>query len=255
MTLRTALFAAVLLFVSGCDEPPGLPPPVGEPPSLASISISPSDVDVADLPDDAISGGRARFMVSIEVEMRSMGSGVEEMRYTIRRPDRRNGGILTTGLLQNSGDRFHGAVPLELPLGAVGNYQVVVSARGVGGSLSNSVAAMLHYRADGSAPVIEDVVATPNPFRPPGILTVVVTASDPDGLENIAGVFGQTPAGGEFQLFDDGTTFGDEVAGDGRFTARFDVETATPGIQTFRFWAIDLIGLQSDVVAYDVVIE
>jgi hypothetical protein len=255
VTLRFALVAAMLLFVSACDEPPGLPPPTGEPPALASISVTPSDVDVTDLSEGAVSEGRVRFTVEIEVEARSAGSGIEEIRYTIRRPDRLSGGIVTTGTLQANGNRYNASVDIDLPVGAVGNYQVVVTARGPGGTLSNQMAAMLRYRADGSAPVIEEVVATPNPFRPPGTLTIIVTASDPDGLENIAGVFGETPTGAEFELFDDGQTFGDEVAGDGRFTARFDVDAATPGTQTFRFWAIDLIGLRSEVVEYEVVIE
>jgi hypothetical protein len=252
---RLFLVVSLVLFVSACDQPPGLPPPTSHPPELGALTISPSEVNIGELDPGSISEGGVTFTVDMRAGIRSTGGGIEEVRYTIRRPDRQQGGILTTGNLSPDGDGYGGTAMVTLPAGAVGNYQVVVTARGVDGSLSNEAAAMLRYRAEGSAPVIENVEASPNPLTPPATLTIIVTASDPDGLENIAAVYGLTPAGSQFELFDDGESFGDEVAGDGRFTARFDVPSATPGSQTFRFWAVDRIGLESEVVEYDVVIQ
>jgi hypothetical protein len=256
--VRHYLLTGVMLavFLAACDSPPGEPLGQERPPELGALSVSPARIDFADLTDDQVEDGRINVDVAIQVHVRSGADHIADVQYTIRRPDRQNGGLLASGtLFRSSGSTYEGMIPFSIPAGAVGNYQVVVHARGVGGSLSNESAAMLRYRAAGSAPVIEKVEATPNPFSPPGTLTIVVTVSDPDGLESIAGVFGETPTGQEFELYDDGQTFGDEVAGDGRYTARFDVDSATPGTQTFRFWAIDRMGLMSEVVEYDIVIE
>lgn len=252
---RLLLVVGLVLVLSACDEPPGLPLAGSDPPELASLQITPADVDIAELADDQIDDGRIRVEIDVSVGVRSVGQGISDVRYTIRRPDRSGGGVLSTGTLTAREGGYGGSVPFSIPAGAVGNYQFVVHARGADGTISNEVAAMLRYRAEGSAPVIENVEATPNPFTPPGTLIIVVTVSDPDGLESIAGVFGRTPTGVEFELYDDGETFGDEVAGDGRYTARFDVDAASPGRQTFSFWAVDRMGLESDVVEYDVVIE
>jgi hypothetical protein len=78
--------------------------------------------------------------------------------------------------------------------------------------------------------------------------------SDPDGLNNLLSVVVRTPNGSELEMFDDGASLGDEVAGDGRYTATFDVPQAEPGTFTFEFQAFDRFGLSSEIVTRDVTV-
>ena len=87
------------------------------------------------------------------------------------------------------------------------------------------------------------------------LLSLIAAVTDPDGLGNISQVVVRTPNGQEWPMFDDGRSLGDEMAGDGRFTASFEVPQATPGTQTFRFQAFDRTGLASPVVEKAVTIE
>lgn len=160
-------------------------------------------------------------------------------------------GTLTT----SGGSRYDGSASITVPAGDIGVYTVLVYAVDEEGLLSNQVRGMLRVHGVGEPPVIEAVDADPEVVKPPTTLTLVATVSDPDGLGNVARVEGATPNGNIFQMFDDGRSLGDEVADDGRYTARFDVAEATPGTQTFTFVAIDKSGLESEVFSKDIVVE
>jgi hypothetical protein len=84
---------------------------------------------------------------------------------------------------------------------------------------------------------------------------LIAVVSDPDGLGNIQDVFVTTPNGNSLKMFDDGESLGDDVANDGRYTASFDVPTATPGTFTFSFKAVDRSGLESEVVIKEIIVQ
>ncbi len=137
---------------------------------------------------------------------------------------------------------------IDLPRGGIGRYEVVVFATDTTGGLSNQArGALLFEVAEGRPPVIVRIEA-PETFTPPGTLTLVAEVSDPDGLSNIRQVLVTTPNGAELSMFDDGATQEDESAGDGRYTASFNVPSASPGPQVFRFRAVDRSGLTSETV-------
>lgn len=252
----TSLLIVVLVFIAGCDTPPGPALPLGRAPVVSDFQFTPAHVDLADADTSAIEDGRIRIPVSVSARVEaSEGNDVAAVRYLVRRPDRSAEAVAEGELIVGDGGAFSADFTVSVSVGAIGNYPVVVYAVDDRGRMSNQVSGMLRYRSTGGPPVIEDVLATPNPFSPPGELVIVVTVSDPDGLDNIARVLGVTPTGSTFELFDDGEAQGDEEAGDGRYTARFDVPSATPGDQTFVFQAVDRTGLESEVVEYTVTIQ
>lgn len=255
MRLLSLVLIAAALTASGCDTPPGAELSSDRAPVVSDFEFGPADVDLADLDPQLIGDGVVNIPMHVSVRVDRAPDDLDGVRYLVRRPDR-SPDALADGALTPQGDgRYRADFTVTLNSGAIGNYAVAVYAVDAGGRMSNQVSGMLRYRATGSPPVIEHVQASPNPFTPPGELVMVVTVSDPDGLENIARVVGTTPTGVRFDLFDDGESQGDEVAGDGRYTARFDVPTATPGQQVFSFQAIDLTGLESEVVEYPVTIQ
>lgn len=240
---------------AGCDSGPG-PEALGRrPPVVSDLTYTPQRVDLETLPDDRFVDGEVQVPLAFSVVVRDPDGPVEEVTFLIKAPlqvDR----ALDVGTLTAAGDgRYEAAVTLSVPTGEIGDYAVIIYAVDADGLLSNQVRGTVTLFSSGEAPVIEEVQAIPEVLTPPAELTLIATVSDPDGLENIARVTGQAPAGFVFEMFDDGRSQGDATAGDGRYTARFDVPSATPGVQTFSFQAVDRSGLSSEIVTKDVTIQ
>ena len=177
---------------------------------------------------------------------------IDRVRYTVTGQFE---GVIAAGTMTDGGDGVYTAAPaFRLGRDQRGRYSVLVYAVDDGGLLSNEARGLFILAGIGLGPPVVEAIDGPAEFRPPGVLRFVVTVADPDGLGDIARVELTAPAGGVFQLFDDGQTFGDEVAGDGRFTAAFDVPEAAPGPQTFVFRAFDRDGLVSEDVPFTVTI-
>ncbi len=114
----------------------------------------------------------------------------------------------------------------------------------------------MNVMRNNSKPVISNLSA-PDTLRIPvsgvRLFLIAVSASDSDGLGDIAEVYfksiNSSNPNFRFSLFDDGaiTTHGDTVAGDGRFSGVFRIDSSnTPGTKEFRFWARDNTGALSD---------
>lgn len=244
-----------VLFLGGCDATPGPVDPEGQAPSLSNLSFSPSNVILGQIPPEQIEGDLVRVPVSFRVEVADPDGDVDRVAYAIQSPIASRS-TLASGTLDGAGNGvYRGNVDVRLPKGEVGTYTLLLYAVDQEGRLSNQVRGSMRFFAEGSPPVIEQVEAFPEVVRPPTTFRLVATVSDPDGLGNISRVVGTTPNGSTFDMLDDGVNFGDEVAGDGRFTAQFDVPAATPGVQTFTFQAFDRTGLASNVVEKQITIE
>ncbi|RMH65889.1 MAG: hypothetical protein D6685_05470 [Bacteroidetes bacterium] len=245
----------LLAVIAGCDTAPGPEPLDRRPPVLSDFAYAPREVDLGTLPPEQIVGGEVQVPITFSVVAQDPDGPVAEVTYLIKAPlevDR----ALEVGTMAAVGEgRYEATTTLRVPVGEIGDYALIVYAVDADAQLSNQVRGTVALFSSGEAPVIEGVEAIPDTLRPPGELVLIATVSDPDGLENIAQVVGRAPAGFVFQMFDDGQSQGDAAAGDGRFTARFDVPSATPGVQTFSFQATDRSGLKSAVVTKDVVIE
>ncbi len=106
-------------------------------------------------------------------------------------------------------------------------------------------------------PALEDPLVTPGrlPNIGGGEVRIAVNVSDPDGAEDIVGVFINVSAliGGSeggavsHELHDDGATaHGDRVAGDGEYATTVTVNTSVYGVVELTVFALDRRGLQTE---------
>lgn len=241
-----ALGAALLLV--GCDSVTDGQPLDARPPEVSDFAFSPDSLDF----DDVLAGDSAAVELALSVRAADPDGRIDRVRYTVTGQFE---GVIAAGTMTDGGDGVYTAAPaFRLGRDQRGRYSVLVYAVDDGGLLSNEARGLFILAGIGLGPPVVEAIDGPAEFRPPGVLRFVVTVADPDGLGDIARVELTAPAGGVFQLFDDGQTFGDEVAGDGRFTAAFDVPEAAPGPQTFVFRAFDRDGLVSEDVPFTVTI-
>ncbi len=242
---RLFLLGAALCGLAACDAAPG-PPSDDRPPTVSDLAFSPHAVSLSALPPGGeVAGDLVRTPVTLSVTARDPGGRIEAVRYVVQAPALRERPVAEGALAPAGADRYAGALTLELPRGEVGKYTLLVYAVDDAGQIGNDVRGLLNYVAAGSRPRIVAVENTPEVVRPPTDLTIVATVTDPDGDGTVVRVAGTAPRF-TFDMFDDGRTQGDAVAGDGRFTARFSVDRATPGVQVFTFQATDRTGLVSE---------
>lgn len=237
---------------AGCDSAPGAAEERGLPPQLSDFSYSPPAFSLAEADT---SSAVVQLPISMAVTARDADDRVTEVVWVLQSPLYGSRAV-EAGRLQFQGDaRYSAEAVIEIPRGEIGKYTVLVYALDEAGLKSNEMRGLINFIGSGRPPVIEKVEADPPVVRPPVTLFLIATVSDPDGLSNVGRVVGQTPNGFTFEMFDDGESKGDEEAGDGRYTASFEVPNATPGTQTFTFQAFDRSGLSSEIFSFDVTIE
>lgn len=246
--LACLALAAALALLAGCDSVTDGQPLDGRPPVVSDLAFSPDSLDF----DDVLAGDSAAVELALSVRAADPDGLIDRVRYTVTGQFE---GVVAEGTMADGGDGVYTAAPaFRLGRDQRGRYSVLVYAVDDGGLLSNEVRGLFTLTGVGLGPPVVEAIDGPAEFRPPGVLRFVVTVSDPDGLGDVARVELTAPAGGVFPLFDDGQSFGDEVAGDGRYTAAFDVPEAAPGPQTFVFRAYDRDGLASEDVPFTVTI-
>lgn len=250
------LAVGVLLFASSCDTAPEPVDRAGSPPFLSDFSFSPSRVLFEELPpSQVVADTLARVPVRLSVRVQDPDADVASVTYSVLAPLPSGEAYQEGELGRAIGDRFDREFVLELPRGGEGPYELVVYAVDGATQVSNQVRGTIHFEVAQGRPPVVVAVEAPATFRPPGTLRLVAVVSDPDGLSNIRSVFVKTPTGVELPMFDDGETQGDEKARDGRYTASFNVPSASPGPQVFRFRAVDRSGLVSETVEWTITIE
>lgn len=250
LTLRLVLAGALALAaLAGCDSGPGGQPLGGIPPTVSGFAYSPDAVLFDTL---GVEGDTARIALALQVRAQDEDGAVARVPFVV---EGQFGGTVARGELEPQGEGVYaGTTELVLARAQRGRYTVLVYAVDDEGLLGNTVRGRFDFLATGLGPPVIDAIEGPAEFRPPGTLRFVAVVSDPDGLADIARVEVTVPAGGTFPLVDDGRTFGDEAAGDGRYTAAFDVPEAAPGPQTFVFRAFDRDGAQSEEVPFTVIV-
>lgn len=141
----------------------------------------------------------------------------------------------------------------------ISNFLVIVTATDVNGNGNYAQSVINIDGISNSPPEIIDV-NNPTEYTIPqsGTDNIRFTAkvTDEDGQNNIEGVFlrliSQTtgePANSPFELFDDGQSFGDQVASDSVYTLTFPVNSENqPDTYDIHYFAIDRAGLVSDTV-------
>lgn len=252
--LSTLLFVS-FLWLTACDSGPGVYAPSGVPPHVADLTFSPDSVVFEELsPDDIVGDSVALVSMSLEVSVADDDGDVDSVLFFVNSPYDPFTPLAEGVMSPSGGDTYRAEKRLAIKRGNEGRYTIVVYAVDAEGNLSNQARGIIDYSlGTGRAPVIV-AVEGPDSIRPPTTLTLIAVVTDPDGLGNIARVVVIAPNGGTFDMYDDGVTLGDETAGDGRYTARFDVPSAEPGTFTFKFQAFDRSGLASEIVSKDITV-
>ncbi len=244
-----------MLSLTACDELPENSEFTGSPPVLSGFVFTPDFVDLT-VADKNVDGDAVITLVA-SVSVNDPDVDLDKVVLTITSPLLDKGVIVSSELVSATGSQFSISEEVVLPAAELGIYTVRIVGYDNAANLSNQVRGNLLFTSTtGSAPSIDNFEAFPETITPPGTLVMVATASDPDGLANILSVLITTPNNQEFEMFDDGVSSGDATAGDGRFTATFDVPAGVaPGVQTFSVKAVDRSGLESNVVEKDVTIQ
>lgn len=257
-----ALLCGLPLLLAACDAAPGLPPAKDAAPVLSDFTYAPDSLDVAGL-GEQVRDGVAEVPLELEVTARDPEGALREVGYIVRSP-LPAAEPLKAGTLQPVGgggtDRYRIRTTLQIPTAETGLYTLRVLALDEEGQPSNQVIGSLVFAASGREPVIEEVIAPEQVERPstgatPVVLVAVV--SDPDGLANVSRVrfWNVNVPAAKLSLRDDGQG-GDEVAGDGRYTATIQVEsTNAAGPTTLAFQATDRSGLESQIVEKTIVVD
>ncbi len=251
LLVRTTAFLsgvlALMIALSACDSAPGTGNLIPTPPSLSDFSFTPIEF----VYDGA--GDTALIPLQMDVAVANPGGGSLQVQYFVRREFSTE--LLAQGTLSGvGGGRYQGGEMLAVPRGEIGLYVITITAVNDSGNTGNEVTGLLRFASENLGPPVITEIDGPMEFQPPGQLRLIAVVTDPDGLGNIARVDGETPTGAPFEMFDDGLSLGDEVAGDGRYTATFDVPSATPGEQTFTFIATDNFGVESEQVSFTITI-
>ncbi len=233
--------------LSGCDSAPGVGDLIPNPPTLSDFSFTPVEFEHTGSSDTA------QIPLQLGVTVANPSGGVLTVDYFVRRQF--NDALVAQGTLSSAaGGRYEGGETVSVPRGEIGMYVITVTVVDDMGNVGNIVTGLLRFASENLGPPVITEIDGPAEFTPPGQLRLIAVVTDPDGLGNIAGVEVTTPTGAPFEMFDDGLSLGDEVAGDGRYTATFDVPSATPGDQIFTFVATDNFGVESEEVSFTVTI-
>lgn len=240
-SLPTALAAALLL--SACDTAPGSTDGArNAAPTVSSLALAPGAVFRDDL---TVANGRVRIPIAASAAVTDPEGRLDSVLLIVENPATTATGGARPPLVRvpmtASGGRYAASATLDLAANALGGYRVLVVAKDKDGRLGEGLA-LLSYDVRGQAPVVTQAVASVSGQS----VTVVATVTDADGLADITrveAVPANNPTGGDtFVLFDNGQG-ADATAGDGRYSARFDVQ----GSGTLRLLvrAYDRAGLKS----------
>lgn len=242
------------LLLAACDAAPGLPDAPGRAPLVTGLTITPDEVLRNTLPAEQIDGDTARVPVTFSVTATDPDDAISGVQAVVLSPTNSLRPVAVVPLVAE-GSHYQATAPVAFPLDGTGVYAVVVIARDSRGQ-AGQVLGRLTYTRINNAPVVEGVAGAPTPFPAAGgLFTLTARVSDPEGLEDVVRVAATSP-GGTFRLFDDGKSFGDEAAGDGVFTARFEIPAgATSSDLTFSVQATDRAGAVSNTVALVVPVQ
>lgn len=229
------LSLALLGVAAGCDAEPGLPAE-GTRPAITGVRITPTQ--------DSLATDAPTTSIPLRVEADLAGEGAIEVRVLVRYAE--TDSLTAEALAEAAPGPVVLDVPLVLPRGATGDYEVLVTTEGADGRAGDQAAAVFRFAAASLGPPVVTAVTAPPTSRPTsGVarLPIVVTVSDPDGLENVAFVALAIPEVGVIgRLFDTGED-SDAADGDGRYSGAIQVFPDTePGTFVLDAVAVDRAG-------------
>ena len=250
--LAAAALATAAL--AGCDDAPGRAASTGRLPVVSSVSVTPADLVVEDLPASDVTPSTVRVRLSVAATARDAEGALTRVSYAVFPVGGGAVPVVAQTLRAAGGDRFTADTTLTLPRTGLGTYTVRLFAIDGDGLLGEGQA-RITLRSRNRAPVVASGVAAPNPYPGTGPLVLTAVASDPDGLTDVDRV-DATFSGQSFRLFDDGRTSGDPIAGDGRFTGTIlFADRPAAGSYPVSFVATDRAGVRSAAVTTALVVQ
>ena len=276
------MLPAFVLFVlaGGCDSIFGLESSTGGEdenltapvPRISEFGFAPSQVFLGALEGTDENASTVGVEVAVRLRTPSSGSCVSRVEAVLVRegetdPVRGRAELPFVSDSSASTDcprgLFRDTLEARIARGASGRYVLRAWTVGPDGQLGDRAEGLVDVRqGEGEPPRLESVTASADTIDgsdPPATLAFEAVASDPDGLANlerVGGVRVTTPQGNTRPMYDDGRSFGDAEAGDGRYAARFKLpDSLDPSTQEFRFQAVDRVGLTSEVIVKTIVIE
>lgn len=255
-SLRAArvLFGVALAVgaLAACDSAPGLPVADARP-SVTAFALTPSS--------DSLGTDARTADVPLQLALTVAGAGPVRVRAIVRYTGT-DTLVTSTTVSVEPGERVI-ELPVVLPRGAIGDYAVTVATEGPDRRPGDGASAVFRFRASSLGPPAVNAVDAPGsvtaPTREGGEteLPIVVTVTDPDGRENLAVVLLEQPGIGIIgQLSDRGRDFGDQTAGDGRYSGALSIPFGfPPDVYTLNAIAVDRAGRQSDPVPFTFTVE
>ena len=246
------LFLLALLGVAlgACDAEPGLPVESALP-TIESVRVTPVR--------DSLETAAPTATVPLAVEAVLGGEGPITVRVLVRYAETDSLAGQATAEVAPGTVRVE--VPLTLPRGATGTYDVDVSTEGPDGRPGDRASAVFRFAATNLGPPAVTVNAPAPRPRPAGRDTVqvpiVATVSDPDGLANVLAVIArETETGATIgRLFDDGEN-SDAQADDGRYSGAIVIGSDfEPGTYSFEVVAIDRAAALSEPVPFTFTVQ
>jgi|GEM_PF-4596636 len=254
--LRSLAALGVLVpLLAACDNTaPGLPPADARP-SVTAFALTPDT--------DSLGTAAPTASVPLQIAMTVAGTGPVRVRALVRYTG-------TDTLVASASQSVEPGpvtldVPLVLPRGAVGDYAVTVTTEGPDRRAGDGAAGVFRFRASDLGPPTVTAVEAPASVRRPtssnnvARLRVVVTATDPDGRENLAVVLLEQPGVGIIgQLSDRGRDdgSGDATPDDGRYTGELQIPAGFPtGTYTLNALAVDRASQFSEPRAFTFTVE
>ena len=231
------------LALAACDEAPGAPDPFGDPPSIAAFALLPESVEA--LGTDATVTIEPTLAVTV-----AGGTGEVTLRALVRDVD---GVDLLAEVEQSvaSGARAELRPQFTVPRGAVGGYEVTVTAEDATGRAGDRASGVLTFTSPSLGPpevtrALAEPETVPRPATGSTTVDLVADVADPDGLANLAYVELRALDGSVFGRFADDGRNGDAESGDGRYFVSLRIGSGVPvGEIAFDVVAVDRAGRES----------
>ena len=243
-----ALALAGPLVLPACDQAPGFAPGAGRAPVVTDLVVTPGAVRLEDLLGSGPVPARVNVPITVAATVTDPEGALGAVTLVVEDVTGGVEPLLTAALTAQGGDRFGGTATLALDPARTGTYRVLVVARDDEGRAGEGQT-RLTFTSDGRPPVLASATSE---VRTGGLVVLTAVVTDPDGLANVSRVEATAPDGTVFRLYDDGQSFGDPRAGDGRFTAAFRVQGS--GTLRFTIRATDRGGLRSNALDLEVTV-
>ncbi len=265
----SALAIFVLTVVlAGCDSAPGPDPLDPSAPRIENIEVTP---DVLALDQIAGEGDTVTAPITVSADVSDEDDDLTTFFVVVRSALAGQTPLAQAELPIAGSGRMQAVLDLTISRAESGRFTVSVFASDTRGNLSNVAYHVIDVSATSEPPEIVEVrlpdrVTRPAAGEPPVSIALIVEATDPDGLDNIAFVQVIVNGGTSLRLCDDGgqgvcnagfgASSGDEQAGDGDFTLTIQLDSNNAaGTNTFEFSVVDRSGLRSATEVRTIVVE